>query len=846
MTYALVVTLILGSVLLAGCQVGPSPQSVNYCDKDVAVPALPEECSSCAGRCGRLTQFWGKRFCSCDSACLAYGDCCSDIETQCPEEFQVGARNFSAMHWGSSCKSFWTGSSSSYLLISVCLGSGIPCNASVRSSDVLQSNLAVPIIDLETGLHYVNAECARCSGVTKGQPWAVSIGCNAEVNETDTLSRENLQKALGKKDCKVSYDGNDGEYTRRDGCITPRPRATCPDSCMNDELVKRCEGRFQSISLGLEDEEYKNYYCGLCNKEPPERLQCSAYEKQSGAGLPSQVKRFSLQLLFDFDPSKGLHVGRRVPRKPCPKGHIFVEAEGSCRLVACPEGQRLLNGSCISNEANATMVITLTFKERGDAEKFLNSFGSSTHSEEFHAGLQNDIQMALDDPPLDKNLTGLDVSISRDGPRRLNMTLFLQIHFNPQSTFDQRTELNMYKENITYRANVNILRLLMKLKIDVGSVEVMVSGVLAIQRLPARECTWVVYNQSDYEITNNTLRLRNTGLEYNRQDFRLLGGGSTIVCVEASDDTASGINLDISPALGILTLVCIILSILCLIVRIILQFFLPYFRSFAGQMQFNLCLSLCLAFILLLVGGTLANFSTQKVACRVVGALMYWAFLSAFFWMVAVAFDSFIVFRPSASFRRADRTRRSLLKYVLAAWVLPAIVTAIVVGIDFSSIDSRFRPHFGENICWFNERYALLIYFGGPVAITTLTTLILFIAMVIYLRRTLRDTAEVSKRQESHRLTIYARLFSLMGICWIIGFVAAFVGHIALWIIFILLNASQGVFIFFSFVVRKAVLKEIRSRAEKGTSQTASTVLSPSSEMVNISSQKSKTWREIN
>ena len=821
----------LGSVLLVGCQNGPFPRFLT-CDKGAPVPDLPEECSSCAGRCSGLTELSGKNFCSCDPACVAYGDCCPDIETQCPEEFQGGLRNLSANHWGSTCKGFMTTfSSTSYLLISVCLSSGIPCDVSVRPADVLESNLAVPITDVETGLHYVNGECARCNGVTKGEPWAVSIACNAEVNETDTLSRENLQEALDRKDCTVSYDEDDGRFPRRDHCITRRPTETCPETCMNEELVKKCESYFQTISVSESFVNYKNYYCGLCNEQNPIRLQCSAYKAHAGKAGSGPLKPFSLQLLFDFDPSKGLRIGRQDPRKPCPKGHVLVGAEGSCQLVACPEGQRLLKGSCLPNEANATMVITLIFNETRDAEKVISFLEGSTGSGEFLTGLQKELQMVLDDPPLDKGLTGLDVTTSEDGPQRLNITLFFQFHISPNSSFDQRTELNIYKEDFIYHVNAYILNLLMKLKVDIGSVEVIVSGMLIFQQLPVRRCTWVIYNQSNYDITDNTLRLRNTGQEYDAQDFRPLGGGSTIVCVTVSHHTTSGINLDVSPALGILTLVCIILSILCLFVRIILQCVLPYYRSFAGHMQFNLCLSLCLAFILLLVGGTLASFPTQKVACRVVGALMYCAFLSAFFWMVAMAFDSFLVFRPSARFERPGSHGQSLLKYVLAAWGLPAVITGIVVGIDFSYIDSRFRPHFGENICWFNERYALLLYFGIPVALTTLSTLILFIAIVIYLGRTLKDTAKVSNRQESHRLTIYTRLFALMGVCWIIGFVAAFVGHIALWIIFILLNASQGVFIFFSFVTRRAVFKEIRSRIEKLTSQTASTWLNTSSEM---------------
>ena len=811
------IALLLGGVL---CTAGQTTLGLleNVCDAEY-IPEMPMSCSTCAERCGGLTEFAGRRFCACDPRCLAYGDCCPDFQAECPEEFKEGA-TYREQFWGYTCRAVPI---LHYILINVCRKSGRIC-PDTSAENVTHSNLAVPVIDLDTGLHYTNTECALCNDVTRIQPWTVLIKCVDEINETDISDEASLKEAFLTKYCAVYYPNDNQDFPRRTRCALPNVITECPSNCSNEAIRKLCNSPTQTTttSTAISDQyTYKNYYCALCN-EPFSPLYCSDYltNEMSWPG-DVLVRPFSLELIFDFDPSRGLSVGQRKKSTVCPEDQIFVLSEGSCRQIACPDDQRLLNGSCLSNQANMTIVVTVDFNRTWDAEVFEHFMNTSTSSVRFLATLYRDLQQVLTAQSSEQALKDLSLlHVMFESPLRGNVTLLLQVEFSPNSTA-AISWLRKYKHNSTAIVNTNFISLLQDLNIDIKLVEITIEGTLTFERPPVRDCTWVVYSQGDYEIINSTLRLVRTDQVYDPDNFRVIAEGSTLVCVAVSEDR--GLNLDVTPALGILTLICISLSIVCLLVRIILHFVLPYFRSFAGHMQFNLCVALCLAFILLIVGGALASFPTQKVACHVVGALMYWAFLSAFFWMVAMAFDSFLVFRPSARFQRADGTRRTLIKYIIAAWVVPAILMAVVVSLDFTRIHSRFRPNFGENICWFNERYALLVYFGIPVTLTTLATLILFVLIVVYLGKTFNDTTNVSKNGETHRMFIYARLFALMGICWVIGFVAAFVGHIALWIIFILLNASQGIFIFFSFVFRKVVLTQVREMSETTKSSTAST-----------------------
>lgn len=59
---------------------------------------------------------------------------------------------------------------------------------------------------------------------------------------------------------------------------------------------------------------------------------------------------------------------------------------------------------------------------------------------------------------------------------------------------------------------------------------------------------------------------------------------------------------------------------------------------------------------------------------------------------------------------------------------------------------------------------------------------------------------------------LYLRLALLMGISWILGIVAGFVDVPILWIIFILFNTLQGLFIFLAFTCTSKVRRVLKSK----------------------------------
>ena len=266
--------------------------------------------------------------------------------------------------------------------------------------------------------------------------------------------------------------------------------------------------------------------------------------------------------------------------------------------------------------------------------------------------------------------------------------------------------------------------------------------------------------------------------------------------------------------LGIITIVCMCISIVCLLIRIGFQGCVPHFWSFAGRMQVQLAVALLIAFVFLLIG---AFVEEQHQLCYFCAVLKNIGFLATFSWMTTISFITWRIFGSDSIKSKPKTSKQSLPKISIPAWLIPVVLTAFTIMIDFIIVDNSFSPSFAQPLCWYNQRYALLIYFGIPIALCLIANTILFILTAIQLRKAFRNSNAVSK-QEQKNFQVYVRLFLLMGITWILGFIAPFIDHVVIQSLFVILNALQGLFLFIAFVCRKNVWDYLTMKSPKDAS----------------------------
>ena len=116
--------------------------------------------------------------CSCDSACVVYDDCCWDFQQQCPElhERAVDIRNAFDVMPSSICFRMYVDTHPSgnknVLFINSC--EGTTCDHP-NLTGVPEPHTQVPVQDLDTGIFYVNFNCAFCNGARRLQAIGVHL-----------------------------------------------------------------------------------------------------------------------------------------------------------------------------------------------------------------------------------------------------------------------------------------------------------------------------------------------------------------------------------------------------------------------------------------------------------------------------------------------------------------------------------------------------------------------------------------------------------------------------------------------------------------------------------------------
>ena len=823
-------------------------------------------CGSCRNRCNSITNLNPKVYCSCDSSCVAYGDCCIDFELTCPVQFESSSTLRAHFRYKKTeCYTIRTvpfsernivgvrqiiPSFSEYNFVAICGQTGVVCN---RTSpyNILEPNLAIPVTDTQTGVSYVNYRCAKCNNVVKVTPWVPQMACDPSIvsyNQRENFridTEEELRLYLPL--CDVNYMIPQDVRVRS---LCGKFNRKCSPTCKRTDLVNLCENSYtvNHIFAGWA-KIYDNVYCALCAGESAKSLRCAfgngeppthtttqptifptiqptryptlyptTYPTPAPTYIPTyrptQPKPglFSLSLLFDFDPSNGFTVGR----KAYSVGQKWISASQECRQVKCPGDLRLVEKTCLPTVVNLELSASLFFNFTKD----LNMVNLKLEKDKILApSLTNQLENLL----IKDDKLVISLNQSKISDHMINLTIEMTLLFNRNSTFNLESDLVNFSETAIHTFNDELILLVQRSGINIANVIIMINDILSFKQATLVDCTWFEFSNEEFTHQNNTLTIISRREPYSMERYRLVSKGA-LVCI--SNEESNSVRLDVSQTLGILTLVLVPLSVICLLVRLILHFRIPYYQTFAGKLHFNLCLSLCLAFCMLIPGGVVSTIKIMKL-CKAFGSITYWLFLTAFFWMSAVIFDTWLVFRPSATFVRVDKRKKSLIKYVLPCWLIPALIAIAVTCLDFTNVDLCFQPQFGINLCWFNQRYALLVYFGVPVAFLTIFMTVFFILTVLSLKKTMNSSSTSTGEKESHNIWIYFRLYVLMGISWIFGFVAAFVGHDALWIVFIILKSSQGILIFISFVLNRKVLSEIKALGKgsthAGTSATGST-----------------------
>ena len=815
------------------------------CEPDAEIPDDLIQCGSCENRCGTKTSpsdlkyFGTGSTCSCDQFCGNHGDCCHDFQEFCPEEydlFQEQSQLYPLRHTPGDfqCVKLDDGTfQRTYNLMIHTCPDGSECEFTEELNEDV--NTFVPMYDIYTGVHYISGHCAICNGVTSVEPWEIRLECQPLQNPKEYISTglvnstESLIDIQDIGDCRMMYSVTGESRPCAMGVIS-----TCKDSCQNGKLVSLCESAAQDLMLykkgkftrSSTDGIYKNPYCALCNAQANSTtsgLMCSENSRnnQMDAFIHNMGIHFSLTLVFDFDPRKGLTVGKHPPLE-CAPGEIYVPHEDACRPIKCLSGFVMDGSDCIPESSNITAIVTGTFSSKPTLKMI----------ETLHQG-KDDLQKSIKED-LRKTLESFNIihrgfvvdteMICEINEFKVLNKLKCNCDYTSLFTTDQNNSTNKvveFEEAVANGVRKDVIKYLLQRNLHLETLNAFVLSQLRNSSTPDiqdMDCTWLVYQPNETRIENGTgnITVLPSGKIYAPGMFQILE--AVVIVCETELEGSSNESETVDFVLSILTLVCIGISIPCLFARIILQHFITSFRKRPGRIQLQLTIALLFAFIMLIVGAFLSDFPQ---ACTTAAVLLAYGFLAAFIWMNIIAVDTWLVFRPSAAYSRADDEEKSLLVHLICGWGIPLVLVAMSIGMNYSDMNEKYVPEFGGSRCWYTQRYAMLLYFGVPIALSILLNIFLYVSTSYNLHKAFHNSLITSK-MEGYHFGIYVRLFILMGITWIFGFISAFTDEIVIDFIFVILTSLQGLFLFISFVFNKRVLSEIKNTFKSETSLTLS------------------------
>ena len=257
----------------------------------------------------------------------------------------------------------------------------------------------------------------------------------------------------------------------------------------------------------------------------------------------------------------------------------------------------------------------------------------------------------------------------------------------------------------------------------------------------------------------------------------------------------------------ILSLICVCLSIACLFVTIVTYIVFEELQSQPGVNNIVLCIFLIMSQSLYQFGA--GHRSLTTFVCTLIGALCHFLWLAVMFSMNICCIQMFMTFRSSIKLS-ARFDFKLTLKYLL--YITGASLLLVVTNVAASLAYTNGKDTgYGGNICYVSSAIMLLITFIVPSAITIAVNITLF-SYVVFSINKIRTSSATLNKEERNYFAVYGRLSSLTGLTWIFGYLFLLLKHEILEYLFIVLNASQGVFIMIAFVLNKRIYLLICSR----------------------------------
>ncbi|XP_055874790.1 putative adhesion G protein-coupled receptor E4P [Biomphalaria glabrata] len=271
------------------------------------------------------------------------------------------------------------------------------------------------------------------------------------------------------------------------------------------------------------------------------------------------------------------------------------------------------------------------------------------------------------------------------------------------------------------------------------------------------------------------------------------------------EDVLEGTNRELagtSLAEYIVSIACSSASILCLVLTLMTYVLLSELRTEAGLNNMFLSSSLLLAQVCLLITSHIFRSSTM---CTVLGVVTHFMWLWMFSWSFLCSYHMFQVFTSNSVRPSSQQDRFKFWKKILFSLTCPTVIIVTTVVCSYL-VSAGQEIGYGRFSCYLNSTLLVGLTVAGPLSLVTLTNVVFF-SVAVQKIHSVRKLQSIFKQNERNpEWLIYVKMSSVTGAFWAVAILAAALDNTILKSISIVLNGSQGVAIFVSFICNKRVL----------------------------------------
>ena len=255
---------------------------------------------------------------------------------------------------------------------------------------------------------------------------------------------------------------------------------------------------------------------------------------------------------------------------------------------------------------------------------------------------------------------------------------------------------------------------------------------------------------------------------------------------------------------GIVTLILVCLSVMCLLLTLLTYSIFPVLRSQPGINNMILCVCLTFGYLFFTFGTTRTELD---YGCKILGGLVHFSWVFVFFWMNICSYHMFRVFGSFNQIKAPTSKLKLTIYYLLYSFFsTSAIITINIIATYYTSngASSGYGPD-KTGLCYIYEPMMTLYTVAIPAIGLVAANVTMFIVVVYRVQQVTDITKHV--QNEKNYFSVYIRLSTITGMAWIVTIPMMLLRLAVFNYIFVILTCSQGVYLMVAFMCNKKVKK---------------------------------------